>query len=130
MSVEFKIIIDEEIHIQKMIEKWGVHCWYNKVNNTKDDCDIAKMIRYEEEYIQFCKINNISNNEIKLDFEREKIFRRVEREKYITDKTSIMTQHKKEKWITNFEIKEGEHRVNLNNYYINYDDYLCEEQEQ
>jgi hypothetical protein len=78
-------VADEENHIHQMMKKWGVHCWYNMVNDTKDDCDIAKMIRYEEQFIESCKINNIIVNETKLDFERERIFRRVEREKYINE---------------------------------------------
>lgn len=97
--------IKEREHIKNMIEKWGAHRWFRMVPYTEDDCDTAKILRYEEEEMEYERERQLKEEERQWEekWEKEQEQQKIADEKYCAEQTAGMTQREKELWIYNFE---------------------------
>jgi hypothetical protein len=94
---EDKLKQQKALHIQNMIEKWGVHRWHRMVDRTDDDCDEAYDLRSQEEMEEYERENRLKE-QMEMD---DKL-----RQEYIDKSTLGMTPKQKEKWLNDFEEEE------------------------
>ena len=93
--------IRKENHVPNMIEKWGAHRWFRMVEDTEDDCDLARQLRHEEQERDILNEMRYRERERKDKEEWEQQI--INDQKYIDEKTADMSPEDKAKFIRFFE---------------------------
>lgn len=96
--------IAEKEHVKDMIEKWGSHRWYRCVAYSEDDCDTAERLRDEEEECEW-RMEQYEREQEREEEKREAI-RQAEKQKYIAEQTTNMSESEKKIWIQDYEYNE------------------------
>ena len=83
----------EERHVERMKNKWG-DLWYREVAGTKEDCDVARNLRSDDQYAEYCEEGRLYQEETKRDTEIRAKWEKEDKDR--EERRATMTEEEKQ----------------------------------